>query len=47
MFPTPLKEALNPRIEEMIKRMQTVIQLGRAARDRRNTPLKVGTYDFM
>jgi isoleucyl-tRNA synthetase len=46
MFPTPLKEALNPRIEEAVARMQTVIQLGRQARERRNTPLKMPLNRF-
>jgi len=46
MYPTPLKEALNPRIEEAIRRMQDVIQLGRQARDRRNTPLKMPLNKF-
>jgi len=39
-FPEPQKDAINRRIEEAISRMQSVIQLGRAARDRRTLPLK-------
>jgi len=40
MFPTPVEEAINVRIEEAIGRMQAVIQLGRQARDRKTLPLK-------
>jgi isoleucyl-tRNA synthetase len=39
-FPKVVEAALNPRIEEAVNRMQAVIQLGRAARDRRTLPLK-------
>eukprot|EP01116_Phalansterium_solitarium_P017049 TRINITY_DN4111_c0_g1_i2.p1 TRINITY_DN4111_c0_g1~~TRINITY_DN4111_c0_g1_i2.p1 ORF type:complete len:1065 (+),score=428.48 TRINITY_DN4111_c0_g1_i2:171-3365(+) len=39
-FPTPLAEALNDRIELAVSRMQSVIQLGRTARDRRTLPIK-------
>jgi len=39
-FPTPIPEAINPRIEESVSRMQAVIQLGRTARERKNLPLK-------
>jgi len=39
-FPEPQKDAINRRIEEAVSRMQSVIQLGRAARDRRTLPLK-------
>lgn len=46
MFPTVLSEALNPRIEEAVNRMQTVIQLGRTARDKRTLPIKVKVNFF-
>jgi len=47
MYPEPKKEAFNTRVEEMISRMQTVIELGRAARDRRNKPIKYPLKDYM
>jgi isoleucyl-tRNA synthetase len=40
MFPTPLEQALNTRIEEAVGAMQSVVQLGRAARDRKTLPIK-------
>jgi len=40
MFPEPVKEAINPRIEEAVSRLQAVITLGRTARERRALPLK-------
>eukprot|EP01098_Paradermamoeba_levis_P007549 TRINITY_DN3122_c0_g1_i1.p1 TRINITY_DN3122_c0_g1~~TRINITY_DN3122_c0_g1_i1.p1 ORF type:complete len:789 (-),score=193.95 TRINITY_DN3122_c0_g1_i1:891-3257(-) len=40
MFPEPRENLLNERIEEAVARMQAVIELGRAARDRRKKPLK-------
>jgi isoleucyl-tRNA synthetase len=40
MFPTPLEQALNTRIEEAVGAMQAVVQLGRAARDRKTLPIK-------
>jgi len=40
MFPTPLESAMNTKIEEAVSAMQAVVQLGRAARDRKTLPLK-------
>lgn len=39
-YPVPVAEALNERIELAVGRMQSVIQLGRTARDRRTLPIK-------
>lgn len=39
-FPEVDQSALNPEVERAINRMQAIIQLGRAARDRRATPVK-------
>ncbi|KAN0031556.1 hypothetical protein ACTFIV_005421 [Dictyostelium citrinum] len=47
MFPEPIQEAFNTRIEEAISRMQVVIELGRAARDRRTKPIKFPLKEFM
>lgn len=46
MFPAPKPEFANPDIEEAVAHMQGVIELGRAARDRRKLPLKVRSYTF-
>eukprot|EP01102_Stenamoeba_stenopodia_P010924 TRINITY_DN3331_c0_g1_i2.p1 TRINITY_DN3331_c0_g1~~TRINITY_DN3331_c0_g1_i2.p1 ORF type:complete len:1070 (-),score=302.88 TRINITY_DN3331_c0_g1_i2:3045-6254(-) len=40
MIPEPLEEAINTDIETTVARMQAVIELGRAARDRRKLPVK-------
>eukprot|EP00741_Cyanophora_paradoxa_P015733 tig00020904_g15189.t1 len=40
-FPKPNEHLFNPRIEEAVSRMQTVIELGRGIRDRRKIPLKL------
>ncbi|GAM21711.1 hypothetical protein SAMD00019534_048860 [Acytostelium subglobosum LB1] len=47
MYPEPIKEAFNPRIEEAVSRMQMVIELGRASRDRRTKPIKNPLKDFI
>ncbi|EGC32927.1 isoleucyl-tRNA synthetase [Dictyostelium purpureum] len=47
LFPEPIEAAFNTRIEEAVSRMQTVIELGRAARDRRTKPIKHPLKDFM
>jgi len=41
MFPPPKPELANAEIEQAVAHMQEVIELGRAARDRRKLPLKV------
>jgi len=41
MFPEVQQSALNERIQEAVGAMQAVVQLGRAARDRKTLPLKV------
>ena len=41
MFPAPRDEFINLEIEESVAHMQSTIELGRAARDRRKMPLKV------
>eukprot|EP01133_Synstelium_polycarpum_P006737 gene6737-7831_t len=46
MYPEPVAAAANPRIEEAVSRMQTVIELGRASRDRRTKPTKNPLRDF-
>jgi len=39
-FPVALEKALDPQMEEAVRKMQNVITLGRQARERRNKPLK-------
>ena len=39
-FPTPRAEAVDPQIEKAVQTMQSVILLGRTARERRKIPLK-------
>jgi isoleucyl-tRNA synthetase len=41
MFPAPRDEFINLEIEASVAHMQSTIELGRAARDRRKMPLKV------
>eukprot|EP01111_Echinosteliopsis_oligospora_P006899 TRINITY_DN2135_c0_g1_i3.p1 TRINITY_DN2135_c0_g1~~TRINITY_DN2135_c0_g1_i3.p1 ORF type:complete len:1138 (+),score=324.53 TRINITY_DN2135_c0_g1_i3:43-3456(+) len=45
-FPQARKEALNPAIETAVGHMQEVIELGRAARDRRKLPVKTPLMDI-
>jgi len=40
MIPEPLEEAIDEKMESTIARMQAVIELGRASRDRRKLPIK-------
>jgi len=41
MFPAPRSEFINLEIEQSVAHMQSTIELGRAARDRRKMPIKV------
>eukprot|EP01132_Coremiostelium_polycephalum_P007743 gene7743-9523_t len=47
MYPEPIESAFNVRIEESISRMQDVIELGRASRDRKNKPIKYPLKDVL
>lgn len=40
-FPTARKEYLDPVIERQVQRMQSIIILGRALRDKHTLPIKV------
>ena len=40
-YPTPNQSYLNDAVERRMSRMQTVIELGRVARERRTLPVKV------
>jgi isoleucyl-tRNA synthetase len=46
MFPAPRAQFINLEIEESVAHMQTTIELGRAARDRRKMPLKYPLIDL-
>jgi isoleucyl-tRNA synthetase len=46
MFPPPRDEFINLEIEESVAHMQSTIELGRAARDRRKMPLKYPLIDL-
>jgi isoleucyl-tRNA synthetase len=46
MFPAPRDEFINLEIEESVAHMQSTIELGRAARDRRKMPLKYPLIDL-
>jgi len=46
MFPAPRSEFINLEIEQSVAHMQSTIELGRAARDRRKMPIKYPLIDI-